>query len=33
MFDLVNDLEVDHHSPGQKVIVQNDSVVNDDDEF
>ena len=30
MFDLVNYLEVDHHKPGQKVIVQNDKVVDDE---
>ena len=30
MFDLVNGLEVDHHIPGQKVIEQNDLVL---DEF
>ena len=30
MFDLVNNFEVDHHGPGQKVIKQNDKVVDDD---
>ena len=33
MFDLVNYLEVDHHDPGQKVIKQNDPVVNEFDEW
>ena len=33
MFNLVNDLEVDHHEPGQKVITQNDPVVNEFDEW
>lgn len=30
MFDLVNYLEVAHHKPGQKVISQNDKVVDDE---
>ena len=30
MFDLVNNFEVDHHEPGQKVIKQNDKVVDDE---
>ena len=33
MFDLVNGLEVDHHIPGQKVIAQNDEVLDEFDEF
>ena len=33
MFDLVNGLEVDHHIPGQKVINQNDLVLDEFDEF
>ncbi len=32
-FELINNLEPEHHSPGERVLTQNEDVLNDDDEF
>ena len=33
MFELINNLEMAHHSPGQPVIKQNENIMNDKGEF
>ena len=33
IFSLINNLNIDHHTPGDKVISQNEDVLNEDEEF
>ena len=33
IFELINGLEVEHHKPGERVISQNEDVLDEDDEF